>query len=157
MRRLMMATAALFLVGLGVSAQGPGGVQINVYQGRPVATLPAPRPVLEGPRYHVRVEGPPAYRVPVYAGSGCYGSQPRGSGCISYQAGGCQGYQAGAGCYGAAAFAQPAPYGAKLAPGVYNTPSGRMAAPGYFSEPGAAWPYDGPIRRGLRAAMGYDR
>jgi hypothetical protein len=52
--------------------------------------------------------------------------------------------------------APPLRYGAPLGYGVYNTPSGRPAAPGIFSAPGAPFPLDGPVRRGIRAGLGYD-
>ncbi len=117
MRRLVIATVALFLVCLGVSAQGPGRVEINVYQGPPpakfsrpaLANIPTAPPVLYGPPIYL---GPAAV-----AGSGCYGSRPQASGCTGYQAG-CQGYQAGGcisrsgGCYGyQAGYQEPQPIG----------------------------------------------
>lgn len=48
------------------------------------------------------------------------------------------------------------PYGAMLAPGRWNTYTGRPAAPGLVAVPGARWPLDGPVRRAWRGFFGYD-
>lgn len=40
--------------------------------------------------------------------------------------------------------------------GVWATPSGRPPAPGVLAVPGAPFPLDGPVRRGIRAAFGFD-
>jgi hypothetical protein len=118
-----------------------------------------------------------------YQAGGCISRS--GGGCYGYQAGGCTGYQAGwappptarirveyevpvaAPAYidgipvrmsGKQAYATgAAPYGAKLAPGEYATPSGRPPAPGVVSVPGDAFPYDGPVRRFFRRGAGYDQ
>lgn len=144
MRVLLLSTAALFLIALAVPAvpvvAQPTTVDVRVR----VATAP-PAPAFT-------TLAPPA------AMGGCYGRQ---AGCVGYTAG-CTGYARpvgyvpvyGAGCVGSAAGPR---YGDRLAPGIYATPSGRPAAPGILSVPGDGWPYDGPIRRGLRAAAGYDR
>ncbi len=50
----------------------------------------------------------------------------------------------------------PLRYGTPLPDGSYATPSGRPAGPGIVSIPGAGFPFDGPVRRGIRAGFGYD-
>lgn len=47
-------------------------------------------------------------------------------------------------------------YGAVTGFGTYATPTGRPPGPAFFGIPGAPFPFDGPIRRGLRGAAGYD-
>jgi hypothetical protein len=48
------------------------------------------------------------------------------------------------------------PYGASLTNGTYATPTGQPPGPGLLGVPGAGFPFDGPIRRTLRMAAGYD-
>jgi hypothetical protein len=116
---------------------------------------------------------------------GCQGRQggymlvPVAAGCQGRQGGGCHGFAAGAGCYGGPAFAAGygavpvyggavyagprelyaaggVQYGASLSTGQYATPTGLPPGPGVLGVPGAGWPFDGPVRRTLRGAAGYD-
>jgi hypothetical protein len=118
--------------------------------------------------------------VPVAAG--CQGRA--GGSCHGFAAGaGCHGGAAFAAgyavpAYGAPAYATPAPvgrgapalyagprevyaagnvrYGDSLSNGTYATPTGLPPGPGVLGVPGAGFPFDGPIRRTLRNAAGYD-
>lgn len=59
--------------------------------------------------------------------------------------------------YGAAkAMSYGNSYGTLMGNGQYMTPTGLPPGPGVFGVPGAGFPFDGPIRRALRGASGFD-
>ena len=155
MKRIALILFALCLVAMALPARdaaaGPARVRV-------VTEVELPPPQREVVRERVYVP------VPVRAApAGCYGGQ---GGCVGKMAApagcrgqfaapaGCRGqFAAPAGCYGQYA---GAPYGARLGHGQYNTPSGRPAAPGIFSAPGAPFPADGPVRAATRRFWGFD-
>lgn len=111
---------------------------VNVYTGQPTAA-PAMQPMYMAPRSVVYT---PTYEVPVRSGLYYQGPLPEPvRGMVMH------------GMTYSPAAAPVGSYGAPLGYGLYNTPSGKAAAPGFFSVPGARFPADGPIRRMIRRGL----
>lgn len=109
------------------------------------------REVTETHTYHVPLDEPAPRAAAVYAA-------PRAKVHLAAPVYAAPVYVAPATVYAAPVYTvAPLRYGAPLGHGLYNTPSGRPAAPGIVSAPGAPFPLDGPVRRGIRAALGYDQ
>jgi hypothetical protein len=88
----------------------------------------------------------PGYAQPVPAYTGAYATPaPVGLAAPALYAGPREVYAAG-----------NVRYGDSLSNGAYATPTGRPPGPGMLGVPGAGFPFDGPIRRTLRNAAGYD-
>ena len=72
---------------------------------------------------------------------------------VMYSTGSMMYSSAGPMMYGSA---MGAPYGARFMDGTYATATGLPPGPGVLGVPGARFPFDGPLRRMMRRAAGYD-